>query len=228
MPGNKHGTSAHARTHTNTTQNTPRHLTNRTGWWTLSLSSESQPYLQQFDALCECSSVEAGFAACGIDVALDSIMWLAAGFIEGAQIHPGGSMAVVELNSTDVGLKCVHRLVLLLVEHPEARDTEGRWLSCNLSEFQSLSFWASQLSESQRTYPTLQTSIYRSFLLLLCYYPLPCPLYLKGAFAEPLLPTLEQMNCYIPAIPSLTDYRLLTDGSIPMLVTITMPLSISI
>lgn len=85
------------------------------------LQSTCQPYLQQFDALCECNSVKAGLAACSIYVTLDSVMRLATGFVEGAEIHPGGRVAVVQLNSTDVGLQCVHRLVLLLVEHPEGR-----------------------------------------------------------------------------------------------------------
>lgn len=61
-------------------------------------------YLQQFYALCKCSSVNAGLAACSIYVALDSIMWLSARFIEGAQIHPGSCVAMVQLNSTYVCL----------------------------------------------------------------------------------------------------------------------------
>lgn len=74
----------------------------------------------------ECSSVEAGLAACSIDVAFNSVMRLAAGFVEGAQVHPGGRVVVVQLNSTDVGLQCVHRLVLLLVEHPAGKGKEGK------------------------------------------------------------------------------------------------------
>lgn len=83
------------------------------------------PYLQQFDALCECSSVEASLAARSIDVAFDSVVRLAAGFVEGAQVHPGSGVVVVQLNSTDVSLQRVHRLVLLLVEHPGGKSEEG-------------------------------------------------------------------------------------------------------
>lgn len=88
-------------------------------------SSKCRPYLQQFNALCECSGVEAGPAARSIDVALDSVMRLAAGFVEGAQVHPGGGVAVVQLHGTDVGLQSVHGLVLLLVQHPEDEGGEG-------------------------------------------------------------------------------------------------------
>lgn len=79
------------------------------------------PYLQEFDALCERRCVETGFAACSVDVALDSVVRLPTGFIEGAQVHPGSGVVVVQLNSTDVGLQRIHRLVLLLVEHPEGK-----------------------------------------------------------------------------------------------------------
>lgn len=71
--------------------------------------------------MCERSSVKAGFAACGIDVALDGVVVLATRLVEGAEVHPGGRVAVVQLNGADVGLQRVHGLVLLLVEHPGAR-----------------------------------------------------------------------------------------------------------
>lgn len=93
--------------------------------WLTGVTHLKPSYLQQFDALCEHGSVEAGLAARSIDVALDSIVRLPAGFIEGAEVHPGGCVAVVQLNGTDVGLQCIHRLVLLLVEHPEGRGNEG-------------------------------------------------------------------------------------------------------
>lgn len=52
-------------------------------------------YLQQLDALCERGGVEAGLAARGVDVTLDGVVRLAAGFVEGAEVHPGGRVAVV-------------------------------------------------------------------------------------------------------------------------------------
>lgn len=52
-------------------------------------------YLQQLDALCERSGVEAGLAARGVDVTLDGVVRLATGFVEGAEVHPGGRVAVV-------------------------------------------------------------------------------------------------------------------------------------
>lgn len=100
---------------------------------------KGQLYLQQLDTLCECSSVEAGLAASSVDVALDSVVRLAAGFVESAQIHPGGGVAVVQLNSTDVSLQCIHRLVLLLVKHPGRRGKDRKLFSCHLPGFRSLS-----------------------------------------------------------------------------------------
>lgn len=165
--------------------------------------SKCQPYLQQFDALCECSSVKAGLAACSIDVALDSVMRLAARFVEGAQIHPGSCVAVVQLNSTDVGLQCIHRLVLLLVEHPEDRGKEGRSFSSRI-EVICLSYPISH---------RVPEDIYHTSI-----HPSPTPyvalqlVCLHEVFGEP---------------PQTTE-RNLIDGSIPMFLTFTMPLSISI
>lgn len=68
--------------------------------------------------MCERGRVKAGFAARGVDVALDGVVVLAARLVQSAQVHPGGRVAVVQLNGTDVGLQRVHGLVLLLVEHP--------------------------------------------------------------------------------------------------------------
>lgn len=79
------------------------------------------PYLQQFNALRECRSVKAGFAACGIYVALDGVVVLATRLVESAEVHPGGRVAVVQLNGADVGLQRVHGLVLLLIQHPGVR-----------------------------------------------------------------------------------------------------------
>lgn len=89
----------------------------------------SMPYLQQFNALCECSSVKAGFTACSIYVALDSIMMLATWLVESSKIHPGGRVAVVQLNSTDVGLQGVHGLVLLLIENPDSKGKTSQFAS---------------------------------------------------------------------------------------------------
>lgn len=122
MLGNKKNTQ-HFSTHTHT----PKYSTtsDRQGCLVYD-SSKCWPYLQQFDALRECSSVEAGLAARSIDVAFDSVVRLAAGLVEGAQVHPGGGVVVVQLNSTNVSLQCVHRLVLLLVEHPGGKRKGDR------------------------------------------------------------------------------------------------------
>lgn len=68
--------------YTQTHQITPQHLKQKKkekkiGGLKGIYRSISMPYLQQFNALCECSSVKAGFTACSIYVALDSIMMLA-------------------------------------------------------------------------------------------------------------------------------------------------------
>lgn len=76
-------------------------------------------HLQTFDAVGQSSGVGAALAAGGVDVALDGVVGLVAGFVERAQIHPGGGVAVVQLHSADVGLQSVHGLVLLLVQHPD-------------------------------------------------------------------------------------------------------------
>lgn len=83
-------------------------------------------YLQQFNALRECDCVEAAPAVRGIDVALNGIVGLTAGLVQSAQVHPGSSVTVVQLNGTDIGLQCIHRLVLLLVENPEVRGDHSR------------------------------------------------------------------------------------------------------
>lgn len=76
-------------------------------------------YLQIFDAGSDRCVVAAAFAACGIDVALDGILRLTAGLVEGAKVHPGCSMTMVQLHSTDVCLKSIHGLILLLIQHPK-------------------------------------------------------------------------------------------------------------
>lgn len=81
-------------------------------------------YLQQLNAVCEGGDVSAGLAAGGVDVTLDGVVRLPAGFIESAQVHPGGCVAVVQLHCTNVGLQCIHRLVLLLVQHTRG-EREG-------------------------------------------------------------------------------------------------------
>lgn len=186
-------THKHARTHTKILHNIYQ-----TGLVEGCKQSKCQPYLQQFDTLCKCSSVKAGLAACSIDVALDSVMRLAAGFIEGAQVHPGSCVAVVQLNSTDVGLQCVHRLVLLLVEHSEDRGKEGRSFSLRYSFVCAIP----SLSESQRT-SIIHPSI---------YHPLP-----MSSVAQQLLCLHEVFR-----EPPQTTERNLTDGSIPVFVTFTM------
>ena len=111
MLGNKHSTSnIHAPKYCTTSNKEGRAGGHRT--------AGRRAYLQQLDALCERGGVKAGPAARGVDVALDGVVRLAAGLVEGAQVHPGGGVAVVQLNGADVGLQRVHRLVLLLVEHP--------------------------------------------------------------------------------------------------------------
>lgn len=82
-------------------------------------------YLQQLNAVCEDSGVGAGLAARGVDVTLDGVVRLPAGFIERAQVHPGGCVTVVQLHCTNVGLQCIHRLVLLLVQHTRG-EREGK------------------------------------------------------------------------------------------------------
>lgn len=84
---------------------------------------QQQPHLQEFDALSQCSGVQTGPAACGIDVTLHGVVQLATGLVKGAQVHPGGGVVMIKLNGADVGLKSVHRLVLLLVEHAAGKNS---------------------------------------------------------------------------------------------------------
>lgn len=93
--------------------------------------------------------VGAALAAGGVDVALDGVVGLVAGLVQRAQVHPGSSVAVVQLHSADVGLQSVHGLVLLLVQHPDGIGTVPgigkRWktrrlfgLRCKLDEIFTL------------------------------------------------------------------------------------------
>lgn len=88
-------------------------------------------HLQTLDAVRQSGGVGAALAARGVDVALDGVVWLVAGLVERAQVHPGRRVAVVQLHGADVGLQSVHGLVLLLVQHPDGKKerhvvAEGR------------------------------------------------------------------------------------------------------
>lgn len=74
-------------------------------------------YLQVLDAGRQRSGVGAGFAARGVDVALDGVLRLVAGLVERAQIHPGRGVTVIQLHGADVRLQRVHGLILLLIQH---------------------------------------------------------------------------------------------------------------
>lgn len=87
-------------------------------------------HLQAFDAVGQRGGVCAALAACGVDVALDGVVRLVAGLVQRAQVHPGGGVAVVQLHGANVGLQCVHGLVLLLVQHPEGAGGEGKERGC--------------------------------------------------------------------------------------------------
>lgn len=83
-------------------------------------------YLEAFNASSQSWDVTAGLAARGIDVALDGILRLVAGLVECAQVHPGSRMAVVQLHCTNICLQCIHRLVLLLIQHTGDTNTAER------------------------------------------------------------------------------------------------------
>lgn len=58
-------------------------------------------------------------------------MQLTARLIQSTQVHPGGGVAMVQLNGTYIGLQSIHRLVLLLVKHPAGRGRKSVWFSLN-------------------------------------------------------------------------------------------------
>ena len=63
--------------------------------------------------------------SCGVCVTRKSIMRLGLGLIENPKVRPCCPMVFVQLNSTDVSLECVHRLILLLVKHSDGTPGVG-------------------------------------------------------------------------------------------------------
>ena len=55
--------------------------------------------------------------SCGIRVAGKSIVRLGLGLIQNAKVCPGCPVVFIQLNCTDVSLKSIHWLVLLLEKH---------------------------------------------------------------------------------------------------------------
>ena len=57
----------------------------------------------------------------GVHVAGERVLQLVTRLVEDAEVVPGGEVVLLQLHGTDVRLQCVHRLTLLLVEHPASQ-----------------------------------------------------------------------------------------------------------
>jgi hypothetical protein len=55
--------------------------------------------------------------SCGIDITGQGVLGLVAVLVQNPQVCPGGSVCLIQLYGTDVGLERIHRLVLLLVKY---------------------------------------------------------------------------------------------------------------
>ena len=56
--------------------------------------------------------------SCGVEVTGQGVAGLVTGLVQDGQICPGGGVGFVQLYGTDICLQSIHRLVLLLIQHP--------------------------------------------------------------------------------------------------------------